>query len=238
MELITQKEFVERYKNGEKLFENILLQFSDIYNIEFLDLTIKNSRIFFSNFWSCDMKNVRFEDCDIYWAGFYNQKMYNVIFDGCKIELSIFENIQFDRAKMHRCNTRLSGVLFSNAASMDMSTSVHNKLITDLAQVTRQDIDALISETMSVIERLDFNTRMKIKDVIRNDMERYGLGKPEEKREGSYDNKREDAKLSYGEVRLMVEASFGAYAQPKVYEMKSPYEIQDRAKTKRSGPPF
>ncbi len=136
---------------------------------------------------------------------------------------------------------RFIGILFSNAAAIDMTTSSQTKVITDLAQLTHQDIEEGMNESLSAISRLDISTRMKLKEMIRVDMGRYDLSMPKEKKADKYGtSKQDETQLSYGEVRHLLESTFGAYAQKPAYEMKSPYEKGDvyLNRKKRQEPPF
>jgi Pentapeptide repeats (9 copies) len=239
MELITQKRFVERYKNGERIFSNALLQFFDISDMEFNELIIKNSKVLFCTFRNCNMRNMVFENCEIYGGSFYNGKISSVIFSGCNIELTLFEGIQFEMTKLDRCNIRLCAIFNSNHTSVDFSTSVQNRLLTDVSQLTRADIESSIAEAMPLIERLDVSIRMKLKEILRQDMNRYNLSAEEEKKTSSYGPQAADnTQLSYGEVRHLIESAFGTYSHQNKYEMKSPYETSGKNKTKRAGPPF
>lgn len=223
---ISQKEFLDKYSSGERVFSNIIMQFADISGVRFDGLKIKDSKLMFCTFWDCSFKGTCFEDCEIYFGSFYTGEISDTVFDGCKIELTLFDNIRFDRAKMRDCHIRLSGILNSNDSSVDASTSA-GRLITDISQVTQQDIENSVSETLQMIERLDVGVRMKIKEMIRKDMDRYNLEHPDEKKDKRYDTGGTGgAMLTYGEVKTLTESSFGAYAQKKPYETSVKYEAK------------
>jgi hypothetical protein len=238
MDLITQKEFVEEYSKGKRVFENVLMQFTDISTMMFSDLVIKNSKLIFCTFLDCLMKNVAFENCEIYAGSFYNGSISSVLFSKCQIELTLFEGIRFEKAKMDKCVIRLSAIFNSNDASVDFSTSIQNRLLTSVSQLTKDDIEMTIAEAMPMIERLDVSTRIKLKELLKQDMERYNISEPAKEKSSRYDRKEESTHLSYGEVRQLIESTFGAYTQKNQYKMKSPYERQDENKIRRSGPPF
>ena len=123
---------------------------------------------------------------------------------------------------MKKCSMQWCGFLNSNVASVDMSTSSQFKTITDLSQVTPADIDYIISVVMQKVERLDMDMRLKVKEIIRADIERYKLENPEEK-QGKYGtaSSDSDAPLTYGEVRGVVESFF--------YGTQSPYKTKKHA---------
>lgn len=240
-QLLTQKEFIERYEKGERNFSNTLMQFFDISNMKFGNVVFKDCKLLFCTFRNCEFENVAFEDCEIYCGSFYTGSVSNTSFNKCRIELTLFDSIQFDRTKMDKCNIRLCCIFNSNPASVDFSTSTQSRLLTDVSQITRADIEGSINEAMAIIERLDVSTRMKLKELLRQDMERYGLAMPEEKKGGGYGSREADkATIAYGEVRHLLELTFGAYSQENKYAMKSPYEKQDEDmnRRKRTGPPF
>lgn len=227
-QIITQKEFLEKYDSGQKEFESALMQFFDISSRKFDGLTIRNSKMLFCTFRNCEFRNADFRNCEIYCGSFYSGGIENTSFVKCKIEFTLFDSIQFDRIKMDKCNIRISAIFNSNHASVDFSTSIQNRLLTDVSQITRADIESSINETMAVVERLDVSTRMKLKELLRQDMERYNLAMPEEKKSGGYGSTQAGkATVTYGEVRHLIEATFGAYAQQNKYEMKGVYEKQD-----------
>src|SRR3989338_441110 len=239
-QVITQKEFLEKYDSGQKEFENVLMQFFDISSRKFEGLAIRNSKMLFCTFRNCEFRNAGFRNCEIYCGSFYSGNIENTSFVKCKIEFTLFDSIQFDRTKLDKCNIRISAIFNSNHASVDSSTSIQNRLLTDVSQITRADIESSINETMAVVERLDFSTRMKLKELLRQDMERYNLSAPEEKKGIGYGSTATDkASVTYGEIRHLVESTFGAYSQQNQYAMKNAYEKQDDDinRRKRTGPP-
>lgn len=239
--LMTQKKFAESYNEGKREFSNTLMQFFDVSNMKFSGVAFKDCKMLFCTFRNCDFRNADFENCEIYCGSFYTGDIANTSFIGCKMEFTLFDSIQFDRAKMDRCSIRICAIFNSNHASVDFSTSIQNRLLTDVSQITRADIEGSINETMAVVERLDVSTRMKLKELLRQDMQRYGLAMPEEKKGGGYGGREADkATVTYGEVRHLLESTFGAYSQESKYAMKSPYEKQDEDmnRRKRTGHPF
>ncbi len=239
-EIISQKEFVEACKGGKREFSGMLMQFFDISGLDLPDIKLKNCKLMFCTFRNCNFKNATFENCDIYCGSFYNGNISNTSFSGCRIELTLFESIQFDRTKMDRCSIRLCAIFNSNHASVDASTSTQSRLLTDVSQITQADIEGSIQETMAYIARLDVGTRMKLKELLRQDMERYNLTAPSQKKTGSYGREAKDSShITYGEVKHMLESAFGAYSQKGAYEMKNPYEsTPDKDRKKGGGLPF
>ncbi len=241
MQLVSQREFVERYKRGERDFSGMLLQFFDISHMKFSDLVFKKCELMFCTFRNCDWTNVKFEDCKIYWTSFYNGIASNMLLDKCNIELTLFQTFQFSRTKMSNCRLRWIGILFSNAAAVDLSTSTQSKVFTDVGQLTPKEIEEGLRETLDAINRLDVGIRMKFKESIRQDMERYGIALPtDEKKSGGYGSREERVEITYGEVKHMLESTFNAYSHQKAYEMKNPYEKQDGQtnRKRQPGPPF
>lgn len=231
-EALTQKEFVEKYNAGQKEFTGVLMQFFDVSDMKLHDLTIKNSEVLFCSFRNCDLKNVKINDCKIYLLNFYTGMVADICFDRCDIEQMLFDTFSFKSAKFIRCNIRWSGILNSNYGNVDMSTSSQYKFFTDLSQVTRRDMEDMIKITMQDIERLDIGLRLKVKEMIRQDIDHYNLPNPEDKKD-SYGSMRTgaDSPLTYGEVKGLVEASFGAYNKPENYKSaKHPYERKDKYK--------
>ncbi len=211
-DILTQKEFAEKYKSGQRVFDNVLMQFFDISNMKLSDLTVKNSKINFSNFNSCELKNVRFEKCASYWLNFYTGTAKNITFDNCDIEQTVIDSFSFDRTRFSRCNIRWSAIFNSNFGSVDMTGSTQHKFFTDVSQVTQQDMEEAVKLVMHDIERLDLATRLKIREMLSSDIEKFSLPSAGEEKK-AYLEKRthDDSSLTYGEVRGLVEAAFGSY---------------------------
>ncbi|MBI5332870.1 MAG: pentapeptide repeat-containing protein [Candidatus Aenigmarchaeota archaeon] len=227
-EIMTQAEFIEKCKRGETI-ENIRINFLDISNIKITDVVIKNSVLRFCTFRECDMSNVKFIKCEIYFGSFYTGQINNTAFDNCKIELTLFDSIQFDRTKMTRCNINYMGILGSNTESMDMITSHKHRVITDVSQITPEILEEATTMSMLTISRLDISLQMKIKQLIHQDTERYNVDNPlEKKKKGEY--AADNSTITYGEVKNLIAASFGAYAEKKTYEIKPTYKTKTQYK--------
>jgi len=215
---------MELCRKGQKSFENRLMQFFDISGMVFDDINFKNCSLFFCTFRNCSFRNVAFDDCTVYSGSFYTGAADGLIFENCELELTLFDSFQFSRTSMKKCRMQWCGIMNSNHVSVDLSTSSSFKTITDLSQVTPADIEYIISVVMGKVERLDMDMRLKVKEIIRADIERYKLKNPEEK-QGKYSSAgtAPDAPLTYGEARGMVEGFF--YGTQSPYKTKKhPYE--------------
>jgi hypothetical protein len=125
---------------------------------------------------------------------------------------------------MKNCDIRLSVILNSNSASVDTSTSAIRNFTTDISQLTPQIIEESIDETMNCIERLDIGLRLKIKEMIRQDLDRHKLNGPKH-RPNPYDSetkKSDDRPLAYEEAKTLINTTFGPYATKN----QSPYKIK------------
>lgn len=222
MDILTQPEFLESCKKGEKVFEGKFMQFFDISNFKFENVKFRSCNLSFCTFRDCSLKNVSFESCTVYSGSFYTGFADGLVFEKCDMELTLFDTFQFSKTSMKKCRMQWCGLLNSNAASVDMSTSSQFKTITDISQLTPHDIEHLISEVMQKVERLDVGLKLKLKEIIRQDLERYKLKNPEEK-EGKYatSSSAADAPLTYGEVKGVVESFF--------YGVQSPYKTKKHA---------
>jgi hypothetical protein len=219
-EIITQRQFLEKCASGEKIFDNVYMQFFDISHAKFHDLIIKDSKIMFCTFRNCEFSNVRIENCTVFFGSFYTGTMTDFVFDSCTIEKTLFDNIQFVKTSMKKCGIMFCGLLNSNHASVDMSSSSQSRVITDISQLTSQEIEESIRDTMRSIERLDVSARMKIKEIIRKDADRYGLKGVDESERKAYADTPEnsnDAPLTYGEVKGLIEQAFGRYGPQDAY---------------------
>ncbi|GEM_PF-4479309 len=232
-QVVTQKEFLEKYDSGQKEFENVLMQFFDVSGRKFDGVTIRNSKMFFCNFHNCELRKFRLERCELYYVNFYTGKASDLMIDSCDMEQTLFDVFSFDKAAFKKCNIRWSGILNSNIGSVDLSTSSRYKFFTDLLQVTPQDIEDAIKLVSGDIERLDLDMRLKVKQMIRQDMEKYDLPEPGEKKDAYAvsGNRHDDSPLTYGEAKGMVEAAFGAYGPQGGYKTKkTAYETDSKYK--------
>ncbi len=227
-ETLTQKEFTDKYNAGQREFKDVLMQFFDISGMKMSDLTIKNSKIMFCNFHNCELKNLKIDNCTIFFLSFYTGSANEILFDKCDIEQMLFDTFSFGRTKFSSCNIRWSAILNSNSSVVDMVSSSQYKFFTDLSQVTAQDIENAVKIIGHDIERLDLGTRMKVKEMIRQDIDRFHLPDSSKKNKG-YANKSQkydDTPLTYNEIKDMVETAYGARDTYKT--KKSAYDA-DRA---------
>ncbi len=223
METFTQPEFVESCRKGARVFENKFMQFFDISGMQFEGVAFRDCNLFFCTFRNCSFKNVSFENCTVYSGSFYAGFADGLLFEKCDMELTLFDSFQFSKTSMKKCRMRWCGLMNSNAANVDMSTSSQFKIITDISQVTPHDVETIINEVMQKVERLDVGLKLKLKEIIRQDLDRYNLKNPTEK-QGKYASAAaSDSPLTYGEVKGMVESFFYG-AQSPYKTKKHPYE--------------
>ncbi|MFA4820144.1 MAG: pentapeptide repeat-containing protein [Candidatus Aenigmatarchaeota archaeon] len=221
-EIITQKQFLDLYKGGQRLFSNCLMQFFDIADATFENIVFRNCKLLLCTFRNCSFKTCTFEQCTVYSGSFYNGRADDLIFDMCNIEMTLFDNYQFFKSAMKRSNLRWFGMI--NSPGIDISSSTQFKIITDLSQVSEAEIEELSRMLMGTVERMDLGARLKVKDLIRESIDRYNLAQPEEKKD-KYASQADysDAPLTYGEAKGAVEAFFyGMNTDP--YKSKKPYE--------------
>ena len=48
-EILTQKEFIDKYNAGQREFSDVLMQFFEINGMKLTDVIIKNSKMMFCN---------------------------------------------------------------------------------------------------------------------------------------------------------------------------------------------
>lgn len=231
---VSQREFIESYAQGKRNFSNASMQFFDISNLKLADVVFKGCKLLFCTFRNCEFKNVMFENCTVYFGSFYTGVANNLVFEKSTIELTLFDTFQFSAAEMKNCSIRWCGIFNSNSAAVDFSTSSHYNLITDISQLshlTPQQIEEVTNELIGAVGRLDIGLKMKLKEMIQQDMKRYNLDSPAHRTGAAYGENnvnREDENLSYGEVRKLVEMTFGAYGTKTVYKTnKTEYETKD-----------
>ncbi len=220
-EIITQKQFLDLYKGGQRLFSDCLMQFFDIADATFENIVFHNCKLMFPVFRNCSFKACTFDQCTIYSGSFYTGRADTMIFDKCDIELTLFDNYQFFKSAMKRSNLRWFGLISS--PGLDMSSSSQFKIITDPSKLSAEEIEELTRMVMGTVERLDVGLRLKLKEIIRQDLNRYNLAQPEEKKD-KYASHADysDAPLTYGEAKGMLESFF--YGSQNPSKPKTPYE--------------
>src|SRR3989344_2354105 len=63
--VLFSNDFLDQLKGGKKLFSDIVLQYVDIADANFNEITFKNSKLFFATFRNCSFKNAKFVNCEI-----------------------------------------------------------------------------------------------------------------------------------------------------------------------------
>jgi uncharacterized protein YjbI with pentapeptide repeats len=223
-EIITQSQFIELCKNGQKKFSNSLMQFFDVGNIDLSGIFFEKCDMNFCTFRNCNMKNTVFDRCNIYYGSFYAGNAKNLEFNKCVVEITLFENFRFDDTRFKNSDLRICAFIDSNIASVDMSSSVQFKIITDMAQLTHEDIEYLVSNVMQSIERMDVGLRLKVKGMIRQGADKYSVNISDEKQEyKSSDRAYQDSPVTYGEVKGIVDA-FVYGGQKSPYKARHAYE--------------
>jgi hypothetical protein len=220
-ETLTQKEFIDKYNAGQREFSDVLMQFFDVSNAKLSDIEIRNSKIMFCNFHDCTLSNVKLENCNIFFFSFYTGTASNVLFEKCDVEQMLFDSFSFNNTKLVKCNIRWSGIFNSNSNSVDISSSTTHKFFTDISQLTSSDMDEAVRIIMHDIERLDLSTRLKVKEMIRQDIDRYKLPEPGQHRKEYENRPADDSPLTYSEIRGVLQA---AYGKPQNYKEKTSYE--------------
>ncbi|MDI6721244.1 MAG: hypothetical protein QMD85_02545 [Candidatus Aenigmarchaeota archaeon] len=230
-EVISQKQFLEMLSNGIKEFSNATMQFFDLHHLKLENVVFENCSLMFCTFSSCEFRNVKFVKCEMYFGSFYTGIADRLVFDKCGIDMTLFDSFQFSSSRMQACTLRWSGILNSNVPGIDISTSTRIKFVTSVSEITSSFVEDSVHEIMKNIERLDVGMRMKIKEMIRQDMNRYNLEHPEEKQEGyGKSNGYADAPLAYGEMRHAVESFF--YGIQQIYKTKKAYETESKYNSK------
>ena len=179
---VNAKQFLDLYKGGQRLFSNCLMQFFDIADANFQDTIFRNCKFMFPVFRNCCFKTCTFEQCTVYSGSFYTGRADDMIFDRCDIELTLFDNYQFFKSAIKKSNLRWFGMISS--PGLDISSSSQFKVITDPSNLSAAEIEELTRMVMGTVERLDVGLRLKLKEIIRQDLNRYNLAQPEEKKMG------------------------------------------------------
>jgi hypothetical protein len=103
--------------------------------------------------------------------------------------------------------------------SVDASSSSQFKFFMHPSEMTPQDVDYCINVAMNDIERLDVGLRIKIKDMIRQDLDNFNLKKTHDKKDiyATERSRDDDSSLTYGEMKSLIEQTFGRYGPQDAY---------------------
>src|SRR3989338_7042450 len=99
---LLSSDFLEQYKQGVRLFSDVILQYIDLSNIDLNCITIKNSKLFFATFRDCNFSNAKFINCEIIYGTFYGGNFKNALLDNCVIDATLFQRIQAKEMKILR----------------------------------------------------------------------------------------------------------------------------------------
>lgn len=221
---LSQVDFVNSYDKGVREFSNILLQWIDLSGKTFEDVVVKDSKILFCTFRNCAFKNCKFINCEIFFGTWYYGDIKDVLFDKCSIDMTMFDTVRFERTKITNSNLRTTGILASNASDVDTSTSTKFRFVTDISQLSPQEIESIIMESVDIINKFDIGIRMKFMEATRQDLERHKIDDPLKKKKDPYQSSiKEEGKVTYGEMKNFVESSLEAYKQgTDIYKSKKP----------------
>jgi hypothetical protein len=220
-------EFLERYKNGEREFDNVNIQYSDISGKSFNDIIIKNSRLFFVTFRNCNFTNAKFINTEIYYATFYGGDFSNFVADNCKIDFTLFDNILPRRTNFIKCKFTWSAIFNSAAGEIDTSSCTFFKFYTNPSQITQSDIDAAMKFLGPVIDQLDISIKTQIKKDLESDAQRYSIKINEShKNNSAYNNQKNvtGGQSGYGaNIQGFIDNVINAYNTANPYKARKSY---------------
>ena len=178
MKALFSSELIEKYREGERSFSNVIIQYADFLGTALQDIHIKNSRLVFATFRNCALRNARFSNCEIFFGSFYGGDLTNAVFDNCEIKLTLFESAIFNNTKIVNSNISYSGMFNTNIRELDMSSAIQYKVFTDISQITEKDIESGMSLIAPYLSHLDAEIRKKIMKIIQGDAARYNFKVP------------------------------------------------------------
>lgn len=193
MKNIYSYEFIEQINSWKKEFTDINLQYSDIPQMDFKDIIIKDSRLFFVTFNDCNFLNVKFINCEIIYPTFYRGSLDRVIFEKCSMQYALFDSMILRNSKIHNSKTSWTGIFSPNPSGLDVTSSENFKMFTDVTQFTQNDLEELMRQLGPVLDQLDISIRAKIKDELKKDASKFGLNTNDvditTKKKNQYDQK-------------------------------------------------
>ena len=176
--VLFSNDFLDQLKGGKKLFSDIVLQYVDIADANFNEITFKNSKLFFATFRNCSFKNAKFVNCEIIYGNFYGGDLENTIFDNCVIDLTLFDKILCKNMKVTKSKLIWSAIFGSAASEIDTSSSSLLKFFTDISQVTEKDLEEAMNRMGPLVESLDISIKHKIKQEMEQDAQSLGVNMP------------------------------------------------------------
>ncbi len=230
MQNVFSSEFLEMYKNGQREFENINLQYTDIFGTTLNDIIIKDSKLFFVTFRNCDFSNAKLINCEIFFATFLGGNFENALFERCVIDLTLFENITAKNTKFSKSKISWSGIL-GTIGTVDLLSSDTFKLITHVSQITQQYVDEVAVRIWPLIDTLDISIRAKMKEEFQREAKEYNVKIPNKQSDKSHygDHSKGGGHENMGSVYGSTVQNFSntvitAYNKAHPYQAKKPYQ--------------
>lgn len=237
MQNMFSSEFLEGYKNGQREFSNINLQYADISGANLNDIIIKDSKLFFVTFRSCDFSNAKFINCEIFFGTFLGGSFTNAVFEKCIIDFTLFERINPKNTKILKSKVSWSGILYSIMSEIDVSSSDTFRFITDISQITQNYVDEAMLRIGPMIGKLDISIRAQIKEEIEREAREYKVkimgteGSKSNYGNHSKDGSHENMGSVYGTtLQNFTAAVISAYNDAHPYQAKRKYDTDSTYK--------
>ena len=176
--VLFSNDFLDRLKEGKKLFSDVILQYVDMSDMNFSEITFKNSKLFFATFRNCNFKNAKFVNCEIIYGSFYGGNLENTIFDNCVIDMTLFQKIFTSGMKILKSKLIWSAILESAISEVDISSSTQFKFFTDISQLTEKDLEDVMTRMSPLVDSLDISIKHKIKQEMEKNAQNHGVSIP------------------------------------------------------------
>jgi hypothetical protein len=216
-------EFMEKFRSGQKIFDNILLQYCDLGGNDFSGLKIKNSKLLFAWFRDCNFEDAVFENCEMFFTGFRGSSFKNVTLKKCRIDYSGLSVI-FDGTRMINCSLSWLDMMNSEGRIDSIGTTEFH-VFRSLNELTPALLGNALEGVEPFVKQLDLDMQEKVRNLVHDVTGRYGAEAPAatQKNPAYGGNKK-----TYGAFDSLISGVINAYGTTSDYRnRKGVYERKD-----------
>ncbi len=226
MHFMLSVEFLDRFRSGQKEFENILLQYCDLGGNDFCGLNLKNSKLLFVYMRNCNFEDAVFENCEMSFVGFRGSNFKNVVLRGCRIEYFGMSVITHN-TRMINCTLDCGEMLEANQGEINSMNCTESRVFRTLNEDALKTLGSIFSEIGPLIQQLDFDMQGKIRSLIDEFKEKVQY-KQEAAVKGKNTEYGKAAKTGYGPFDSIMYGAIAAYEKsPEYLRKKDSYERKD-----------
>lgn len=231
--ILMSSELLQKIAAGQKEFDGIGLQYADMSGRTFDGLVFRNCEFYFVDMRHCSFREVAFENCRFFFAGFRGSEFRDCAFTDCEIEYSGLSATFID-TKMAGTRISWSDMIEANAGGLEMQNCAEFKVFRNVSDLTPDDLRTGLAQLQPALDRLDFDIKQKVLNLIEGGLRHYGVdvpatGAPDRK----YGGHEPAQHAGYRLFDAIINTAIGAYGEKSTYQAKNIYETKPEKKDPR-----